>query len=282
MKAKDFMGLCLVLGVLAFTACRKDDLAKPFNDPQRVTFRTHDCDSVCIDPANPVYFVHEDSIANNSGPNTRVFYLAFYNTLTAFQLDWTYLATNSASRTLHVTVSGSGFANPVSYLSDCVLDIDTGASTFVFDTTWAACDVVSFTAEILDCDGNVLNTLDGSYDLVGQCAACEESFTYVDNDDSTYTFTYISDIDLDSAELVLTFPQAVTGDVEGLDGWTNHGQTFHTTLDITACTEYSWTVTLLPKCSGHSPQSNLWTDFKVNDVSKKNAETPNIVVECPD
>jgi hypothetical protein len=59
-------------------------------------------------------------------------------------------------------------------------------------------------------------------------------------------------------------------------------------MDLVACTTYTWTVSLTPNCSGNSKNSNVWTDFKVNNNdgnlendSKKNDGTPNIVIACP-
>lgn len=115
---------------------------------------------------------------------------------------------------------------------------------------------------------------------------CDESFSYVDNGGGSYTFTYVPAEDLENANLVFTFAQGVT--VSGLTGWSSEGVTKQKIMNLVACTTYTWTVILSPNCSGHSNNSNVWTDFKVvnsdgnllND-SKKNNDTPNIVIACP-
>lgn len=111
---------------------------------------------------------------------------------------------------------------------------------------------------------------------VVNCNTCEESFSYKENDGGSYTFTYIPEESF-SADLVFTFAQGVA--VTGLEDWSTNGQTRQITMALTACTEYSWTVTLTPDCSGSSPSSNVFTDFKVNEVSKK-GNLNNIIVPC--
>lgn len=117
--------------------------------------------------------------------------------------------------------------------------------------------------------------------IVVENCGCEESFNYIMNEDGSYTFTYIPGEDMTSAELVFTFAQA---SAVGLDNsWTHNGngnsQTWKTRMDLTACTEYSWTVFLDANCSGNSGHSNLWTDFTVNEDSKK-GDLTNIVKTC--
>ncbi|MDX1753385.1 MAG: hypothetical protein R3259_09385 [Salinimicrobium sediminis] len=112
---------------------------------------------------------------------------------------------------------------------------------------------------------------------------CEESFTYVDNGDMTYTFTYVPEENMTGANLVFTFAQSV--EVTGLEDWTNSGNgaissTERKIMDLEACEIYNWTVTLEKDCSGNSGSSNVWTDFKVNGNSKKTEFTPNITQNC--
>ncbi|MBZ9731502.1 hypothetical protein LB467_17585 [Salegentibacter sp. JZCK2] len=115
-----------------------------------------------------------------------------------------------------------------------------------------------------------------SLDVV-DCSDCEESFSYTENDNGTYTFTYIPEEDIAASKLVFTFPQGV---VEGLNDWSDSGVTKQTTMDLEACEEYSFTVSLETDCNGvGQPNANLWTDFKVNDVSKK-GELSNIEQAC--
>jgi hypothetical protein len=121
---------------------------------------------------------------------------------------------------------------------------------------------------------------------------CEESFSYSEKDGS-YTFTYVPEETISSANLVFTFAQGVA--VSGLDGWDINGSTRQTTMELIACETYSWTVTLTPDCSGNSSNSNVWTDFKVAPTSEdidavdeigvkiysKKGDLQNIVISCP-
>lgn len=117
---------------------------------------------------------------------------------------------------------------------------------------------------------------------VEDCSDCEESFSYSQNLDGSYTFTYIPEEDMINAEIVFTFAQSVVfewGESSIATDWKSSGQTEHAFLDLASCEVYEWTVTLQKDCSGNSPNSNVWTDFKVNDVSKKNGLS-NIVQSC--
>lgn len=115
---------------------------------------------------------------------------------------------------------------------------------------------------------------------VVDCSDCEESFSYLDNENGTYTFTYIPAEDMTDANVVFTFAQGVT--ISGLEGWGSEGVTKQKSMDFEACEDhYSWTVGLETNCNGVGQKSaNLWTDFTVAGESKKNDDTPNIVQAC--
>ncbi|SDS15887.1 hypothetical protein [Christiangramia echinicola] len=118
---------------------------------------------------------------------------------------------------------------------------------------------------------------------VVDCSECEESFSHVTNPDGSYTFTYIPADDLENAEIIFTFAQSVvTNWVESSHEtvWDHRGVTEHAFLDLVACETYEWQVILDKNCSGNSPNSNVWTNFKVNDVSKKTENTPNLTQSC--
>lgn len=148
-----------------------------------------------------------------------------------------------------------------------------------------------------DFNGNAGGCKDG-YDSMGfsdntvnetvvvVACGCDESFSYFDNGGGSYTFSYTPSESVENANVIFTFAQGV--DVSGLNNWTENGVTRQMIMNLVACTTYTWTVTLTPNCSGHSQNSNVWTDFKVNNNdgdlendSKKNEETPNIVIACP-
>ncbi|MCM8568118.1 hypothetical protein NE848_01940 [Gramella jeungdoensis] len=117
------------------------------------------------------------------------------------------------------------------------------------------------------------------------CSECEESFSYMDNNDGSYTFTYVPAEDMENAEIIFTLAQSVVslwGESSVTTEWSTAGQTEHAFLDLEACETYWWTVSLEKDCNGSTPNNNVWTDFKVNDVSKKNELTPNITQSCED
>lgn len=168
----------------------------------------------------------------------------------------TYPGSDEWESFLNLTFSGEG---PVEYSYE----------DEIFET-----DLYSFRAKIGSGGFNYSATLE-----VIDCSDCEESFSYLDNEDGSYTFTYIPEEDMENAEVVFTFAQGVT--VDGLEGWGSNGVTLQSNLNFEACVEYSWTVELDPRCNGKGQSTpNLWTDFKINDISKKNDETPNIEGVC--
>jgi hypothetical protein len=119
-------------------------------------------------------------------------------------------------------------------------------------------------------------------------SSCTESFIYTPNPNTvnTYTFTYTPAEDMTDVPVIFTFAQGTT--VSGLtpefsQNGNGHAQTYSATLSFTKCEPVSWTVTLAPNCSGSSNNSNVWTDFKVNDDSKKDINgLANIVIPCPE
>jgi len=113
-----------------------------------------------------------------------------------------------------------------------------------------------------------------------ECSECEESFSYVANVNGSYTFTYIPAEDMDDALIVFTFAQSVVALGYDWPDWNGSSSTRTETMDLDACTTYEWEVELAKDCSGNSGNSNVWTDFKVNDDSKKNDATPNITQSC--
>lgn len=145
---------------------------------------------------------------------------------------------------------------------------------------WKACDKVTVTVELRGVSGGTGRTNVQSFDyyLRELCPGCDESFTYTANGNNSFTFTYTPAKDMIDSLVVFTFAQGTV--VTGLDEtWSTNGSTRQKTMSFTECEPVSWTVTLTPECSGHSNQSNVWTDFKVNDVSKKGS-LENIVIEC--
>ncbi|MBA4300094.1 hypothetical protein SAMN03080617_00035 [Algoriphagus alkaliphilus] len=244
------------------------------------TYSATNCVDFCIDLVKPEYSMQTATISNNSGPQTRVFTYTVHNTLTGFELAWNYDATNNAARKLRITVSGAGFTSPQTYTSNKVQSAGNGSNSFTFDASWAACGVVNIVAVMLDGNNVMVSApITTTYGLIGACGGCDESFTYVDNGDKTYTFTYTPEENIANAALVFTFAQGTA--ISGLDAsWSVNGQTRQKTMSLTSCTSYTWTVALNGNCSGNSRSSNVWTDFKVNDVSKKNNQEDKFTQVC--
>ena len=115
---------------------------------------------------------------------------------------------------------------------------------------------------------------------VVECPDCEESFSYTANGGNSYTFFYTPAEDMANASLVFTFAQSVVASGYDWPDWNGSSSTRTETMDLDACTTYEWEVELAKDCSGNSGNSNVWTDFKVDGVSKKNSETPNITQSC--
>ncbi len=115
-------------------------------------------------------------------------------------------------------------------------------------------------------------------ELIEVVECCTPGFTYVDNEDGTYTFTYTPEASMTGAKLVFTFAQGVV--VSGLGDWTTAGVTYQNTMDLTKDACISWTVGLDADCGGvGQSNANLWTDFTVNGDSKKGS-LANIVKAC--
>ncbi len=147
-------------------------------------------------------------------------------------------------------------------------EFDTEQEILIFTKAWG-----SFAGPQLIQD---VSYTEYSFDL--SMCVCEESFEYTENENGTYSFTYTPEDDMIAAEIVFTFAQAV--EVDGFsDDWSWHGQTMQSTMNLFACTPVTWILNLTKKCDGSTPNNNVWTDFKVNDISKK-GELDNIVQTC--
>jgi len=116
---------------------------------------------------------------------------------------------------------------------------------------------------------------------VENCDDCDESFSYLEHRGRAHTFTYITSENTRNALVVFTFAQSAV--ITGFDEtWSNNGQTMQKEMDLTACKTYNWTLQMTKDCNAGTPNNNVWTDFKVDNISKKNLNTPtpNIVYPC--
>lgn len=156
---------------------------------------------------------------------------------------------------------------------------DAGPKEYIYDYDYIleAGESYNFRAQIGSGGFDYVSTI-----TVVECEDCEESFTYDDNEDGSYTFTYVPAEDMTGANVTFTFPQGFV-DVSPAP-FTQNGNgndtTFSSTMDLTSCEEYSWTFELSTHCRGKGQAAvNLWTDFKVNETSKK-GDLENITQSC--
>lgn len=123
-----------------------------------------------------------------------------------------------------------------------------------------------------------------AYTITVENCVCEESFSYSDNGNGTYTFNYVPEEAMEGAHLTFTFPQDVVYHVA--QPFTQNGNgndtTFSADLDLVACQTYAWMFGLSADCRGNGKtEANLWTDFKVGDISKREQfELHKIVKSC--
>ncbi|WP_163714392.1 hypothetical protein [Mangrovibacterium lignilyticum] len=128
----------------------------------------------------------------------------------------------------------------------------------------------------------------GYYITIDDCG-CEESFAYETEDNLSVVFAYTSDVDLENAEVKITCPHifptdgfiAEDGKVYEVNNTGNH-TVLTWTGDIAACQEITFDLTFIPDCSKKNNGNGavtIWTDFKVNEASKKTI-TPPDNAEC--
>ncbi|HSI77088.1 MAG TPA: hypothetical protein VK957_14405 [Lunatimonas sp.] len=271
--------LALISAALLFSCSQIEPFEMEGND--RVLFSVAssgteggDCDEDCITEDENSWFVKSfEHVYDETAPAKKL-KVDVYNTPT--QLIYKINTENTTIKFL--SIGGVLVIN----------DVETSTYTHVvnlgvFGDDWDACDTEMLT--ILGYRNNMsgggagnLGTLNTSYDLIGVCQDCDESFDYTMNEDGSYTFNYIPSEDMNDAELVFTFAQGVV--VAGLNDWETKGSTKEMSMNLVACETYSWTVTLDTDCGGvGQPKANLWTDFKVNDESLK-GDLENITKTC--
>lgn len=230
-----------------------------------------DCESLCITPGSEVYYKRtESNIVSWGGKsgtaNSKDVEIEYYNTETEFVLKvksssgWTDLIIDGVSK----------------WTGDPVAPNDWEIFRVPLSEGWKPCDQVNYELTVTGNGPQALFTV--SYSLIGICSHCREQFSYEKNFDGTYTFSYTPSEDFSDANVSFTFAQADQVTVSGLLGWDKVGETRQKTMNLLKCHTYEWIIDINSEWSGHSGNSNLWTDFKVNNVSKKNISepTPNI------
>jgi hypothetical protein len=303
----------LALFVL-LTSCEKDSLN---DDTYRVkalkldtaSLRTlittyDDCSSVCIEEGSETFYAKSDSQSEPNGQQRTISYNA-YNTEYEFVVEATYEDNNTATDA-NINIIIKGVTYPFNHVAK-----GTTISQSIGLGEWQACDVIDFSINAKFNNGqtntnnqnsnkngnsnsnpnaaqNDIDFNELSYSLIGVCSStCDESFSYEDNQDGSYTFHYISSEDLEGAEVKFTCPHITDFVIlDGKDYEVNPGNSKGSptvltwTGDIQACTEITFTLAFDPDCDQtNSGKANLFTDFKVNGESKK-GDNENIVYQC--
>ncbi|MGM5468764.1 hypothetical protein ACS386_00660 [Flavobacteriaceae bacterium LMO-SS05] len=291
-----FTALCsvMILSVLTFS-CEKDNLQDDFTRIKASNLSTaslktliayeEDCSSVCIEEGSESYYAISDSKTGSAGPNSKSVSYQAYNTETQFVVEVLYQITSGNSGTkADITIDIDGNVQ----LFEDVVSGTTISHAINLPEGWQACNVINFTIYQEGLSNPI--SFNENYSLIGVCSSeCEESFSYVENEDGSYTFTYISSEDLESAEVKFTCPHITS--FEALDDKTytvnpgnSHGSPTVLTWsgDIEACTEITFTLSFEADCEQtNSGKANMFTDFKVNEVSKKGSNK-NITYQCPE
>lgn len=164
-------------------------------------------------------------------------------------------------------------------------------SPSAFPAGWEACDYITVKFTTIDGAGFGAMSLPISvnYYLRELCeTGCEESFSYSTSDNLSVTFTYISAVSGHDT-IKFTCPHITNftpgdGKSYSVNPGMSHGSPTVLTWigNVTACVPITFDLTFTPDCAqNQSGRVNIWTDFKVNEVSKKNDNTPNIVYHCP-
>lgn len=274
MKKMRPLPLFIVLAFLGglLYSCSKEETK--INEDNQKSFKSEfvysDCETQCIEEGSGDFFAKSDQVTvtygSSKSPKTKVVDVVYYNTETHFVLK---VKSDEGFSDLVVNSIAQGIkADPNVW----------GTYTFPLTEGWQACDNITLALQVAGNGPQAVFTI--NYNLIGICPSCEESFAYVDNKDGTYTFTYTPEEDLTDVEVVFTFAQGSL--TSGLDEtWENNGQTYHKTMSFEKCVPVSWTVSLQADCNGKQKQSNVFTDFKIGDVSKK-GEEDKIILTCPE
>lgn len=299
--------------MVVFSSCQNDVLENDLTDTNALmsasllTFQPfEDCQLQCIEEGSETYYAESGSLSESNGQQRTISYI-YYNTETHFVVEATYQQNNSNTKAnIDISINGTKES-----FSD-VTQGSTASSSIELPEGWLACDIMEFSIIANFNNGqanpNSQNSRGGSiknnsvnpaqndlesgslsYSLIGVCPPCEESFSYKENQDGSYTFTYISTESIEGAEVKLTCPHIA--DFEAVDGKqyeVNPGQSkgaptvLTWTGDIEACTEITFELAFTADCEQtKSGNANIFTDFKVNGESKK-GESENIVYQCPE
>ena len=162
--------------------------------------------------------------------------------------------------------------------------------TYEFDLEegWASCNAQDYAVRV-EGPGTAAEFGKTTYNLFEICS-CEDLLTYTSETVDgllQVEFTYISAETIENAEIKFTFPHisgftSNDGKEYSVNNDKNPNQPTVLTYvgDLESCKEITFSLTLTPYCNqGNSDKATIWTDFKVNEVSKKGTNE-NIVFNC--
>jgi len=244
----------------AMWSCQKDDMMSSNEDELMLKNGVIDCE--CVDVAVPV----TQDVYGGGNPASKIGEIQIWNDRENLYISVGAFTYDKIKIVGFLDPNAEEPKNPVYNQNEITLT--DGRVSYSIPEGWDFCTEKRFWVKIEGKEGGT-KSYGLNYELQEICQNCEESFTYtaIFNEDKTeaeVTFTYIPEENMDAATLVFTFAQSAV--VTGLEDWTPNGVTMQMVMDLEACTEYSWTVTLAADCNGKGQTTvNAWTDFKVGN-----------------
>jgi hypothetical protein len=259
--------------VVVIFACQRENISQDEGLLLKSAYTETSCATECIEEGGPYFeqVTTQNFQANPFGSVT----VTIWNTPTTI----VYKITSSSHDLKKITLNGTNvYASNTVTPEPFLITVPVGT----FGTDWNGCDAKAATIEVRRQNSNgtgagVYLSFATSYNLVGVCQDCVEGFSYVTTDNKNVVFTYKSEVALTGAVVKFTCPH-ITGFVSN-DGkiYTSNpgqGQGAPTVLtwkgDIPACVAVTFNISFTPDCGQNAAGfANVWTDFNVNDVSKK-------------
>ncbi|MEB2783174.1 hypothetical protein [Algoriphagus persicinus] len=228
---------------------------------------------------------------NPQNPNEKTLMVEVWNTLTTIEYRFT------------LTSDGQTGGN-LQYYDEVLVDwVNLGSLTIgttypvsrALPIGWVAGDVITEQWRNTGGGGSPLEAGDVSYTLIGECIDCDdESFSYVATNENLHVvFSYDAASELTDAVVQFTFPQIMGMTLDENEKYTAPDEKMYSVNNATNQTVFTWvgdigcsdaTATTFefdfsPDCgagNANDGQARIWADTKVNGLSVKNTNTPNI------
>lgn len=290
MKTKVFFIGWLAIAILLTYSCQPEFITPESTFNSLSTERSlEDCQNYCItEDTGDAYAVYDQAYypANMGWVDVK-----YFNTLTHVQYEF-----YSHQHPIACIRLNDMHGQKIYEGSD-----DSWTYEFALRSEWEACEMVELTFWIsrVGCvhngnDHSEYTYLPTAYALIPPCETvepptdeCEEGLS-IHQDGDCWVFTYVSAEAISGAEVSFTIPH-ITG-FESCDGkeYTvnqGRGRGANTVLtwtgDIPACEEISFSLQLDPDCNRNNAGfAILWSDFKVNGVSKKGNNSNIVYDDC--